>query len=71
MEEGSRITKDRGFIYSRIKDRSMNTILLLYLDIRSKSSAFGIRGSSGRREDFVSLSPKGGWLCLDQDLLGL
>ena len=30
-----------------LEDRAMNRILLLYVKIESKSSAFGIRGSSG------------------------
>ena len=36
----------------------MNRILLLYVKIKSKSSAFGIRGSSGeeRKRIFLSLS---------------
>ena len=46
MKEGSRRTKDRRFIVE-LEDRAMNRILLLYVKIESKSSAFGIRGSSG------------------------
>jgi hypothetical protein len=39
MEEGSRRTKDRRFIVE-LKDRAMNKILLLYVKIESKSSAW-------------------------------
>ena len=41
MEEVFRITKDRRFIVE-LRDRAMNIILLLYVKIESKSSAFGI-----------------------------
>ena len=71
MEEGSRRTKDRRFIVE-LRDRAMNRILLLYVKIESKSSAFGIKESSGEeRGSFCCLSPMVGWLSLDQDLLGL
>ena len=38
MEEGYRKTKDRIFIVE-LKDRAMNRIFLLYVKIKSKSSA--------------------------------
>ena len=38
MEEGSRKTKNRRFIVE-LRDRVMNRILLLYIKIKSKSSA--------------------------------
>ena len=56
--KGSRRTKDRRLIVE-LKDRAMNNNLLLYVKIKSKSSAFGIRGNSGRIENiffFFSLS---------------
>ena len=54
------------------KDRAMNEMLLLYVKVGSKSSAFGIRGSSGEeRGSFFCLSPMVGWLSLDQDAFGL
>ena len=71
MEEGSRRTKDRRFIIE-LRDRAMNRIFLLYVKVESKSSAFGIRGSSGEESgSFFCLSPMVGWLSLVQDLLGL
>ena len=55
MEKGYRRTKDRIFLVeSRYK--AMNRIIILYGKIESKSSAFGIKKTRGRREDFfVSL----------------
>ena len=41
------------------------------MKIESKSSAFGIRGSSGEERESFGLSPMIEWLSLDQDLLGL
>ena len=70
MEESSRRTKDRKFIIE-IRDRSINIIILLYVKMKNKSSAFDIRGSSGKKRRFFCLSPKVGWLSLDQNLLGL
>ena len=56
MEEGSRRTKDIKFIIE-LRKRAPNRILLLYVKIQSKSSAFGIRESSGEeRATFLSLS---------------
>ena len=52
MEEGPRRTKDRRFRIE-LRDRPMNIILLLYVKIKSKSSAFGIRGSSGEQRGFA------------------
>ena len=51
MEKDSRRTKDGRFIVE-LSDRAMNIILLIYVKIEHKISAFDIRGSSGRREDF-------------------
>ena len=51
MEEGSRRTKDERFILE-LRDRAMNRILLLYVKIKSKSNAFGIRGSSGEERAY-------------------
>jgi hypothetical protein len=65
MEEGSRRTK------IELKDRAMNKIILLYVKIDSKSSAFGIRGSSGEEGGYFCLSPMVGWLSLNEDPLGL
>ena len=59
MEEDSRITKDKSFIIE-LKDIAMSIIFLLFLEIRSKSSAFGIRGSSREERVFFSLSY--GWM---------
>ena len=62
MEQGSR----------RTKDRAMNITLLLDLELESKSSVFGMRGSLGEeRGSFFCLSPMVKWLSLDQDLIGL
>ena len=55
MEEGSRTTKDRRFIVD-LRDRAMNRIFLLYVKIKSKNNAFGIRRSSGEEEGSFSLS---------------
>ena len=57
MEEGSRRTKDRRFIVG-LRDRVANRILLLYVNIESKSSTFGMKGNlGGRRKDlFVVIS---------------
>ena len=63
MEEGSRRTKDRRFIVE-LRDRTMNRIFLLYVKIESISSAFGIRGSSGKERGYFCLSPIVGWLSL-------
>ena len=68
MEEGSRITKDRRFILE-LKDRAMNIILLLYVKVESKSSAFGIKESLGKDEAFFCLSPMVGWLSLTNSYL--
>ena len=60
MKEGSRRTKNRRFIIE-LKYIAMNIIISLYLEIISKISAFGIRGSLGEKEDFfVSLLWLGG-----------
>ena len=40
MEEGSRRTKDGRFIEELVKDRAMIRILILYVKIESKCSAF-------------------------------
>ena len=69
MEEGSRRTKDRIFKVE-LKDKAMNRILLLYVKIESKSSAFGINESSGEERQTFCLSPIVGWLSSNQDLLG-
>ena len=72
MEEGSRKTKDKRFIVELIY-RSINRILKLYVKIECKSSAFGVRGSSGEeRRSFLSLSygqvvelrPRSNWLTI-------
>ena len=56
MEEGSRKTKDRRVI-EELRDTTMNIILLLYVKIESKSSAFGIKESSEEESgSFLSLS---------------
>ena len=62
IEEGSRITKDRRFIIE-LRDKAMNRILLLYMQIKNKNSVVGIRRSSGRGERifFISLLWSGGW----------
>ena len=69
MEQGSRRTKDRRFIVE-LKDRAMNRILLLYVKIENKSSAFGIRGSLGKERGFflplsygwvIELRPRHAW----------
>ena len=55
--------KNRRFIVELL-DRDVNTILLLYVKIKSKSSDFGIRGSSGEERGafwWLALSPMVGW----------
>ena len=60
MEEYSRRTKNRRFIVE-LKDRAMNIILLLYVKIENRSSAFVIKESSGEeRGSFVFLLWSGG-----------
>ena len=72
MEEGSRRTKDRRFIVG-LRDRVVNRILLLYVNIESKSSTFGMKENLGEEKGSFCcyLYPMVGWLSLDQDLLGL
>jgi hypothetical protein len=65
-----RRSKAKEFIVE-LKDRDMNIILLLDLEIESKSSVFGIRGSLGEERGSFCLSPMVKWLSLDQDLVGL
>ena len=56
IKEVDRRTKDRIFIVE-FRDVAMNIMFLLYVKIESKSSAFGIRGSSGEeRGYYLSLS---------------
>ena len=64
MEEDSRITKYRRLMVE-LKDRAMNIVLLLYMKIDSKSSAFGMKGSSEEETLSFCLSPMVGWLSLD------
>jgi hypothetical protein len=47
-----RRTKNRRLIIE-LPDIAMNRMLLLYVKIESKSSAFGIRGNSGEEGLFV------------------
>ena len=55
MEEDSRRTKDRRFIVE-LRDRAINKILLLYVKTKTKSSALGMKESSGEeRGSFLSL----------------
>ena len=61
MEEGSKGTKNRRFIVELTLELYMNIRLLLYLEIESKNSVFGIRGSSGKDRGFsLSLLRRGG-----------
>ena len=55
MEEGYTRTKDGRFMVE-LRDRDINKILLLYVNIENRRSAFGIRGSWGeKRGSFFSL----------------
>ena len=69
LEEGSKEIKDKIFIVE-LKDRALNRILLLYMKIKSKSSTFGIRESSGEEKESFYFSPMIKWLSLDQNLFG-
>ena len=60
MEESFRRTKDRRIIVE-LQVRVMNRILLLYVKVKGKSSAFGIKKSSGKERGFLCLSPMVGW----------
>ena len=60
MEESYRRTKDRRFIVE-LHVIAINRILLLYVKVESKSSAFGIKESSGEERGSLCLSPMIGW----------
>ena len=51
----SRRTKDKRFIVE-LQVRAMNRILLQYVKVESKNSAFGIKGSSGEERGSLCLS---------------